>query len=62
MKIKRKDAFYGEFLIPGDKSITHRAIMFNAAAEGSAVVKTRFWEKIAFRRSGACARWAPRSA
>ncbi len=39
MKIERKDAFYGEFRIPGDKSITHRAIMFNAAAEGSAVVK-----------------------
>lgn len=38
MNIERKTDFCGVFCIPGDKSITHRAIMFNAAAEGSAVV------------------------
>lgn len=38
MKIERKESFCGIFRIPGDKSITHRAVMFNAAAEGSAVV------------------------
>lgn len=32
------EKFEGEFLLPGDKSITHRAIMFNAAAEGEAVI------------------------
>ena len=39
MNIASQKEFCGEFLIPGDKSITHRAVMFNAAAEGDAVVK-----------------------
>lgn len=38
MKISPRSEFFGEFDIPGDKSITHRAIMFNAAAEGEAVI------------------------
>ena len=38
MKISAQKEFYGTFAIPGDKSITHRAIMFNAAANGVAVV------------------------
>ncbi len=29
---------YGELIIPGDKSITHRAIMFNAISEGIATI------------------------
>lgn len=36
MKILPRKSFTGEFAIPGDKSITHRAIMFNAIAEGEA--------------------------
>lgn len=36
MKIFPRTNFTGEFSIPGDKSITHRAIMFNAVAEGEA--------------------------
>jgi len=36
--IQSKEFFEGEFLLPGDKSITHRAVMFNGAAEGEAVV------------------------
>ena len=32
------EEFVGEFLLPGDKSITHRAIMFNGAAEGEATI------------------------
>ena len=36
MKIAPKQTFCGEFTVPGDKSITHRAVMFNAAAEGEA--------------------------
>ena len=36
--IKPRDTFEGEFQLPGDKSITHRAIMFNAGAEGEAVI------------------------
>lgn len=31
--------FDGEFCLPGDKSITHRAVMLNAIAEGEAVIK-----------------------
>ncbi len=38
MKIAPRLSFGGEFTVPGDKSITHRAIMFNAAAEGEAHV------------------------
>ena len=33
-----RGTFGGEFRVPGDKSITHRAVMFNAAAHGEAVV------------------------
>ena len=32
---------WGTISVPGDKSITHRAILFNAVAEGTAVVKTK---------------------
>ena len=38
MKIGSRKEFSGEFRIPGDKSITHRAIMFNAAARGEALI------------------------
>ena len=36
--IEAKEYFEGEFSLPGDKSITHRAIMFNSGAEGEAIV------------------------
>ena len=36
--IKPVAQFEGEFTLQGDKSITHRAVMLNAAAEGEAVV------------------------
>ena len=39
MQIKPTDNFNGEFFLPGDKSITHRAVMLNAAAVGEAVVE-----------------------
>lgn len=38
MKIEARENFTGEFVLPGDKSITHRAVMFNACAEGEAVI------------------------
>ena len=31
--------FEGEFSLPGDKSITHRAVMLNAAADGVSIVR-----------------------
>lgn len=36
--IKPRGCFEGEFELPGDKSITHRAIMFNGGAEGEATI------------------------
>ena len=38
-KIVAREYFSGEFSLPGDKSITHRAVMFNAGANGEAVVE-----------------------
>ena len=36
--IQPRDNFEGEFLLPGDKSITHRAVMLNGGAEGEAII------------------------
>jgi 3-phosphoshikimate 1-carboxyvinyltransferase len=36
--IKNVESFEGEFSVPGDKSITHRALMLNSAASGEAVI------------------------
>ena len=36
--IKPVERFEGEFDLPGDKSITHRAIMLNGGSEGEAVI------------------------
>lgn len=36
--ISPKPYIEGEFTLPGDKSITHRAVMFNAVAQGEAVI------------------------
>ena len=38
LKIENRERFEGEFVLPGDKSITHRAIMLNGGADGEAVV------------------------
>ncbi len=38
MQIHSRESFSGEFTLPGDKSITHRAIMFNSGAEGQAII------------------------
>lgn len=37
-RIDSREYFDGEFQLPGDKSITHRAIMLNGGAEGEAVI------------------------
>jgi len=36
--IKPREYFDGEFILPGDKSITHRAVMLNSGADGEAVI------------------------
>ena len=38
IKIQAKEKFEGEFELPGDKSITHRAVMLNSIANGEAVI------------------------
>lgn len=38
MKVLSRKEFNGEFKIPGDKSITHRAVMFNSFAEGKSKI------------------------
>ena len=37
-KVQSREYFEGEFLLPGDKSITHRAIMLNGGADGEATI------------------------
>ena len=36
--IQGREYFEGEFQLPGDKSVTHRAIMLNGGADGEAVI------------------------
>ena len=38
-RIGPSEYFDGEFCLPGDKSITHRAVMLNSVADGEAVVE-----------------------
>lgn len=38
LSIGARDIFEGEFELPGDKSITHRAIMLNSGADGEATI------------------------
>lgn len=37
-RIQSREYFEGEFELPGDKSVTHRAIMLNSGAEGEATI------------------------
>lgn len=41
----------GEVKIPGDKSISHRAVMFGALADGTTRVTNFLQEQIVFLRS-----------
>ena len=38
LRIDARERFEGEFSLPGDKSVTHRAIMLNSGAAGEAVI------------------------
>ncbi len=38
IRINQREVFEGEFTFPGDKSVTHRAVMFNGTANGEAVI------------------------
>ena len=39
MIVQSRERFEGEFTIPGDKSITHRAVMLGGAACGETTVE-----------------------
>ncbi len=39
IRIGARETFEGEFELPGDKSITHRAVMINGGADGEAIVE-----------------------
>ena len=52
----------GELRVPGDKSISHRALMLGGIAAGPDRRSTAFWRaRTAWRRSRRCVRWACRS-
>ena len=38
LHIDNRERFEGEFSLPGDKSVTHRAVMLNGGAEGEALI------------------------
>lgn len=38
VQVKPRENVTGEFTLPGDKSVTHRAVMLNGGAEGEAVI------------------------
>ena len=38
LSIQNREQFDGEFILPGDKSITHRAVMLNSATDGEAFI------------------------
>ena len=38
LSIQARECFEGEFSLPGDKSVTHRAVMLNSGADGEAVI------------------------
>lgn len=38
LSIQARERFEGEFSLPGDKSVTHRALMLNGGADGEAVI------------------------
>ena len=38
LRVENRGYFEGEFELPGDKSITHRAIMLNSGADGESVI------------------------
>ena len=42
MEFKKVNACKGEITIPGDKSISHRAVMFGALAKGTTKVSGFF--------------------
>ena len=65
MEIKKLTSLHGELTVPGDKSISHRAVMFGSLAKGTTRI-THFLEGAdclstisCFRNNGNCNRKQP---
>ena len=43
MQISKKNHLHGTISVPGDKSISHRAVMFGSLAQGTTEIHT-FWK------------------
>ena len=50
MELTASKALRGEVTVPGDKSISHRSVMFGAIAQGTTEV-TNFLQAAAFKSS-----------
>lgn len=57
MKLTKSAGLRGELSIPGDKSISHRAVMFGSLAKGTTHISNFYQEQIACQRSIVFVRW-----
>lgn len=53
MELTASKALRGEVTVPGDKSISHRSVMFGAIAQGTTEVTNFYKERTAFQQSAA---------
>ena len=57
MKLTKSAGLRGELSIPGDKSISHRAVMFGSLAKGTTHISNFLSEQTACQRSIVFVRW-----
>ena len=57
MELKHAKQLKGTISIPGDKSISHRAIMFGAISEGTTEITNFYRVLTVFRRSPVFRKW-----
>jgi len=43
MRVRQSQPLHGRFLVPGDKSISHRAVIFSALADGPTEIRGFLW-------------------
>lgn len=53
MELTASKALRGEVTVPGDKSISHRSVMFGAIAQGTTEVTNFYKERTVFQQSAA---------
>ena len=57
MEIKKQTNLRGSLTVPGDKSISHRAVMFGSLAKGTTCISHFLEGADCFLRSPAFAKW-----